>query len=134
MSRTLMLFVFLSVVGCSGTLKYTVPSSSKAPGADAKLVADVKNDQNQTQLEFHVENLAPADRVADGATGYVAWYRKNSSTAWTRFGSIKYDAGSLKGELVASAPETSFDFEVSAEKDISSASPSSDIVFSQHVN
>ena len=89
MSRKLIPLFFLALAACSGTLKYTVPSSSKAPGADAKLVADVKNDQNQTQLEFRVENLPPADRVVDGATGYVAWYRKSSSTAWTRTWAVR---------------------------------------------
>lgn len=126
----LSLFLF----ACGGPLKYEVASSAKAPGADAKVVADVKNDQNQTLLEVEVKNLPPPERVADGSSAFVAWYRKGSSAQWARLASLKYDKDDRKGSLKASAPETSFDLQISAEKAPDVASPSSDIVFSQRVN
>lgn len=67
------------------------PLEAKAPGADAKVVADVKKDQNQTLLEVEVKNLPPPERVADGSSAFVAWYRKGSSAQWARLASLKYD-------------------------------------------
>lgn len=131
--KTLRSLILLLLVACGGPLKYNVASSPKAPGADAKIVADVKKDQNQTLLEVDIQNLAPPSRVSEGTKHYVAWYRKNDSTQWMRLASVKYDEDSRKGKLSASAPETSFDFEVSAEKEDGPASPSSEIIFSQRV-
>jgi len=123
----------LALTAC-GPLTYTVPSSAKAPGADAKIVARVNKDSGSTQLEVMAENLPPPGRIADGAEVYVAWHRKDSSAKWQRISGLKYDESSRKGTLEASTPETSFDFEISAEKDAKGESPSSDIVFAQHIN
>jgi hypothetical protein len=128
-------FVILSLalVACGGPLKYQVPSSAKAPGADANIVADVNETQRQTQLEVEIENLAPAERVASGATSYVAWYRPSSKANWSRIGGVQLDADSRAGKLVGSVPETAFDFSVSAESTDAPASPSTDIVFAQRI-
>jgi len=125
--------VFASLTAC-GSIKYNVPSSAKAPGADAKLVARVHEESASTQIQLTAENLAPPERVGGGAKAYVAWYRKDSHAKWQRISGLKYDEGSRKAKLEASAPETSFDFEVSAEADPAVESPSSDIVFHQRVN
>ena len=124
----------LLVAACSGPLKYQVPSSSKAPGADAKIVADVKAEQRQTLLEVTAENLPPAARVADGSSTYVVWQRKDSSGKWSRVGGLDYKEGDRKATFKGSVPETSFDLEISAEKEASAESPSADIVFAQRVN
>jgi len=121
------------LAACGGPLKYQVASSAKAPGADAKLVADVNSSLGQTQLEVEVANLAPADRVAAGSTSYVAWYRKGSDAQWSRIGALDYDNDDRKGELKGSVPETAFDFTLTAEKSGTPTSPSPEIVFSQRV-
>lgn len=125
--------IALVLVACGGPLKYSTASTSRAPGADAKIVADVKKDQNVTQLVIGVENLAPPGRVADGAKHFVAWYRSSSSSPWSRVASMKYDESGRKAELSGSVPATEFDLEVSAEKDSDVASPSGDVVLSQRV-
>ena len=133
-SLTGIFVAILGMAGCAGSLHYATPSTARAPGADAKILADVKKDQNETLLEISITNLAPPGRVAEGALHFVAWQRHNGATPWARVAAVKYDDGSRKGELSASVPVLSFDFEVSAEKEADAASPSPDVVLEQHIN
>jgi hypothetical protein len=121
------------VAACGGPLKYQVPSSPRAPGADAKIVADVAKDQGQTHLELEITNLAPPGRISEKSSTYVAWYRKNSSATWSRVGGLKYDEGDREGKLSGSVPEIAFDLSVTAEENDNPASPSPDIVVAQRV-
>lgn len=121
------------VAACGGPLKYQVPSTARAPGADAKIVADVSTDQSQTRLDVDITNLPPPGRVSDKATTYVAWYRKNSNATWSRVGGLKYDEGDREGKIGGSVPEVAFDLTVTAEENDSPASPSPDVVVSQRV-
>ena len=72
----------LLLLACGGPLKFQMASTPKAPGSDAKLVAAVHEDQHQTELEFEAQNLAPPERVTEGATAFVAWSRKSSDAVW----------------------------------------------------
>lgn len=123
----------LVLSGCGGPLKYMVPSSRLAPGADAEIVANVNEAQNQTTLEVHVRNLPPAGRVNPAAKFFVGWSRKGDGGVWGRLGTLKYDDEKRTAELMATVPEVAFDFEVSAEAEEGAASPGADVVFSQRV-
>lgn len=123
----------LVVAACGGPLKYNVPSSRLAPGADAEIVANVNEGQNQTMIEIHAKNLPPAGRVNPNGLFYVAWQRKNSNTPWARLGTVKFDEVARTAELIATVPEQAFDFEVSVEANESVQSPSADVVFAQRV-
>ena len=125
--------LLLLSAACGGPMKYQVASSPKAPGADAKLVADIKEKSNVTKVEFNAEHLPPPTRVAEGSTTYMAWYRESSHQAWQRIGGLDYDDGSRKAALLGSVPATAFDFEVTVEAEPTVASPSSDVVFAQRV-
>lgn len=130
----LTLILTAPLTACGGPLRYEVPSTAKAPGADAKIVADVQEDQHQTQLEVAVENLPPPGRIAEGSSTYVAWYRKDSHAVWARIGAIDFDMDARSGSLKGSVPEAAFDLEITAEADLSPASPSAHVVFSQHIS
>jgi hypothetical protein len=123
----------LCLAACGGPLKYQVPSSARAPGADAKIVADVARDQGQTQLSLDITNLPPPERIVDKGKAYLAWYRKDSSTTWSRIGGLKYDEGDRHGKLSGSVPEVAFDLSVTAEAGESPASPSPDVIVSQRI-
>jgi len=123
----------LVLAACGGPLKYNVPSTARAPGADAKIIADVAADQGQTRLELEVANLAPPARVSEQATTYIAWYRKDSGATWSRVGGLKYDEGDREGKLAGSVPEVAFDLSVTAERTDSPASPSPDVILAQRV-
>ena len=123
----------LLAVGCGGPLKYA-PKAAGAPEADVKISADVHKDQGNTKLVISIENLAPADRHADGGQHYVVWYRKGSDQAWQRVGALKYSDGSRKGTAEdMTVPETAFELEVTDEKDTSPGSPSPNVIVSQQV-
>jgi hypothetical protein len=123
----------LALAACGGPLKYSVPSTRLAPGADSEIVADVNEDQNQTTLEFKAKNLPPPNRVNPQGTMFVAWQRKNSNGPWARLGTVKFDEAARTAEITATVPEQAFDFQVSVEANEAAQSPSSDVVFSQRV-
>jgi len=125
--------VLFAVAACGGPLKYKVASSRLAPGADAEIVATINESQNNTNVELHVVNLPPPGRVNPNAKAYIAWARKGDSGVWSRLGTVKFDEVKRTGELIGTVPEQVFDIEVSAEADEGVASPSADVVFSQHV-
>ena len=127
------LFWLPLLAACGGPLKYSVPSTARAPGADAKVVADVSAAQGQTKLDIDVTNLPPPGRISEKATTYLAWYRKNSSATWSRVGGLKYDEGDREGKLSGSVPEVSFDLTVTAEETEGPASPSPDVIIAQRV-
>jgi len=129
--RACLLLPLLSA--CGSSLSYEVASTPKAPGADASLSADPHAAQHLTNLELSVKELAPPGRVADGAQHYVAWFRKNSDTQWSRIGALDYETDARKGKLTGSVPELAFDFEVSAEDSRAPVSPSANIVLAQRV-
>ncbi len=121
-----------AAVGC-GTLKYEVAGTAKAPGADAKIVAEVNKSTGSTKLEINAENLPPPDRLQPGSNAFVVWQRKNDSATWQRLGALQYDKSGRKGTLEATAPETKFELVITAENQTSPASPSSNIIFQQVV-
>jgi len=130
----LLISLSLGVAACDSPLKYDIVSSTSAPGADAKIVAEVKKYQGLTQLEIVAANLPPPARVSDAATAYVVWHRKDASGAWGRLGGLAYDESNRKGKWNGSVPETSFDLAISAENQGDVVSPSGKTVFSQRVN
>lgn len=123
----------LVLVGCGGPLKYNVRSSNLAPGADAKVVAEVRKDLRQTLLEVEAENLPPPARISEGAKAYAVWYRKDASTQWVRIGNLDYDEGDREGKLQGSVPELEFELEITAEEPSLPVSPSPSVVFAQRV-
>ncbi len=125
--------VLFALAGCGGPLKYKVASSRLAPGADADIVATINEAQNNTNVEIHVVNLPPPARVNPNAKFFVTWARKGDNGVWSRLGTLKFDEEKRTGELIGTVPEQVFDIEVSAEADEGVASPSADVVFSQHV-
>lgn len=121
------------LLGCGGPLKYQTNSTSQVPGADAHIVADVRDDEQQTQLTVEVTNLPPPERVHEEGKHYIAWYRKDSGKAWSRVAVLTYEPDSREGRLVSAVPEVAFDFEITAEPDADAVSPSATVVFSQPV-
>ena len=126
------LFALLAVA-CGGPLKYTVGSTPIAPGADARIVADVNEGQQQTVLDVELSNLPPPNRVGADKKVYVGWYRKDSKAPWSRIGGLEYDDSDREGKLHGSVPEAEFDFELTAEEDSAPASPSPEVVVSKRI-
>lgn len=131
-TRTLILAAFLTA--CGGTLKYDLRGTQLSPGSDAKLVANVDEGRNVTQLELRATNLTPAERILDGGTTYVVWQRRDSNTPWARLGALELSDGGRAGSATLSVAEVAFDLLVSAEQNPTVASPSGKTVFEQRVS
>lgn len=123
----------LVLAACGGPLKYNVASSRLAPGADAEIVAEVNDEQNQTSVNFQAKNLPPPGRVNPNGKHYVAWQRKGNDGVWSRLGTVLFDEEKRTAQIQATVPERAFEFEVSVEANESAVSPSADVVFSQRV-
>ncbi len=134
MLKPVYLFGLVTVLtACGGPLKYDVVSTPKAPGADAHIEADVRNELNQTIVELQITNLAPPGRVEANAASYLAWYRARDSQPWARVGALQYDAETREGRLKASVPETQFELQVTAEASLDSEAPSPNAVVVQRI-
>jgi hypothetical protein len=123
----------LWLLACGGPLEYQVASSPSAPGADAHITADVKEKEKQTQLNVEIVNLPPPDRVDPAATLYMAWYRKDPTTVWSRIAVLTYEPESREATLVSAVPEVRFEMQITAEPASESASPAPTVVFKQLV-
>jgi hypothetical protein len=124
----------LLLSACGGPLEYATKGTPMAAGADAKITADVNSKTVITTVSIEAEFLAPPDRVSPGASSYVVWARKDSSSEWQRIGSLQYDADKRTGSLPqATVPLTAFDLIVSAENQNSPKSPSPNVVIQQKV-
>jgi len=131
--RSVCLALLLVVTGCGGALTYKIASSQKAPGADATIKADISKDQHLTHLSIAAMHLAPPERVTNGTRIFIIWTRKGNDAQWERVGNLKYDASSREGSFEGTVPEINFDLQVTTEKDDGAVSPSTDMVFTQHV-
>ena len=131
--RSQLLFLVLLLTACGGALKYELRGTQLSPGSDAKLVADVDEGRNVTQLELRATNLTPAERVLEGGTVYVVWQRRDANTPWSRVGGLELADGGRTGSATLSVAEIAFDLLISAEQAPTVASPSGKTVFEQRV-
>jgi hypothetical protein len=123
----------LFIAGCGGPLTYNIASSAKAPGADAKIKANISKDQHITRLNVEAMHLPPPERVTVGMRIFIIWTRKNTEAVWARAGNLRYDAAAREGLFEGTVPEVDFDLQITVEKDDNAASPSTDMVFTQHI-
>jgi len=131
--RRLWSVMFALCAACGGPLRYEVASTEKAPGADAKIEANVSEQQGQTHLTIAIKNLAPPDRVAPSSQHYVAWYRQGPDQVWMRVAALAYEAETREATLDGSVPEKEFELEITAEPAVNVASPSPNVVFVQGI-
>jgi hypothetical protein len=131
--RRAWLSIGLLLVACGGPLKYTIASSAKAPGADATIKAAISKDQHLTRLNVEAMHLPPPERVTVGTRIFIIWTRKNSEAQWARVGNLRYDATAREGLFEGTVPEVDFDLQITTEKDDGAQSPSTDMVFTQHI-
>ena len=124
----------LLVAACGGPLQYQAKGTPAAAGADAKIIADVNSKTVITTVSIEAEFLAPPDRLMPGASSYVVWARKDTSSEWQRIGSLAYDAEKRTGSLPqATVPLTAFELVITAETQNSPKQPSPTVVIQQKV-
>lgn len=126
-------FLVVLLSACAGALKYNLKGTQLSPGSDARLVANIDEGRNVTQLDVRATNLTPADRILEGGTTYVVWQRRDSNTPWARLGALELADEGRTGSAILSVAETAFDVLVSVEQAPTVASPSGKAVFEQRV-
>jgi hypothetical protein len=125
--------IFFTVIGCSGSLTYTIAGTPKSADLDGKIIANPNKDRGMTTLKIDLEHLAPPERLGKG-TVFVVWAKDDKGKV-SRVGTLKYDAGARKGNFEdATVPLMSFDLVVSVEADALVEAPTSDPFLVQHVN
>jgi hypothetical protein len=118
---------------CGGALRYELKGSQLSPGADATINADVHKERNLTRMDVQAKNLAPAERIGEGATAYVVWARPNFRAQWSRLGALQLTADGRSGSATLTYAETNFDVIVTVEPDPQVATPSQMQLFKQHI-
>jgi hypothetical protein len=124
--------------------KWPMASSTRAPAATGEVaVADGPN--GNTRLTIRVRHLAPAQRIAPDATGYVAWVvpyngsnqpesagQQPQAGKQTNVGAIQLDSD-LSGALNTVTPLRHFDVIVTPEASSSATQPSNPPVLSASI-
>jgi hypothetical protein len=86
-----------------------------------------------TKIAVTATNLPPPERVTVGTRIFIIWTRKNTEQQWSRAGNLQYNASARQGLFEGTVPEVDFDMQITVEKDDNAGSPSTDMVFTQHV-
>ncbi|WP_437486339.1 hypothetical protein WME75_03315 [Sorangium sp. So ce1014] len=116
----------MALAGCAGPSEQIVHGTQLAPGADARIAADIDSDAATTRLAVDVAHLAPPERIEAGSKHFVAWQRPNSETPWRRVGVLDYSPDSRNGKLAeTTVPYAGFELLITAEVQSSPHSPSS---------
>ena len=101
----------------------------------AEGTVSVRKDSNQnTDLTIEVKHLAPADRLAVGASTYVVWLAPQGGTKKPQnLGSLAVNKN-LNGKLTIITPHQSFDLFVTAEPSVNTPQPTGERVLWTQVN
>ena len=115
--KNLLLSLGFVLAACGGkprTASFPFEASSVTPAAMGNVVTATDANGN-TQLTIDVQHLAPADRVAPGATAYVVWATDVAAGSTAQnLGALRVDKD-LRGKLEATTPLRTFDLAITAE-------------------
>jgi hypothetical protein len=124
--KTLLLGLGLVLAACGGksrTASFPFEASSVTPAAMGEVVTGTDANGN-TRVSVDVQHLAPADRVAPGATVYVVWVTDVAAGATAHnLGALRVDKD-LRGKLEAATPLRTFDLTITAEPSPGGEAPS----------
>jgi len=128
MNRIIIVFTFV-LAACGGPQE--LQGTSNALGADATLDVTSGDDTNEILLE--AQHLPPPDRVLGGATHYAVWIVPNGRQP-VLGALLDYDVDSRDGDARMTTPYDSFEVRVTAERNATPASPSSEVVLRRRVD
>ncbi|MDT0687475.1 hypothetical protein [Autumnicola psychrophila] len=117
------IFAAILVSACSSTINF--PNSEVIPAAEAKLKVE-KNDNNNYELEFEVENMADPDRLTPSRRNYVAWM-ETEKHGTINIGNLKINRKN-SGELRTVTPYKPIRVIITAEDRQDAITPSTQVV------
>ncbi|WP_437737511.1 hypothetical protein [Sorangium sp. So ce1335] len=126
---TLGLLASMALAACGGPSELTAQGTQLAPGADARISADIDSDAATTRVAVNVDHLPPPERIEAGSERFVVWERPSSAAPWRRVGVLDYDANRRNGRLAeTTVPYANFELLITVERQSSPQSPSSAVV------
>lgn len=126
-----LLATLLSLAAC-GSNEYVVAGTERAAGADGTITIEELEGGN-VLVNVTFENLPPPDRLGQGLTTYVVWFKPEGAGP-SMAGALAYDADNRTGSMQATSPHSKLEVIVSAEKALNAASPSEFVVAKRAVN
>ena len=129
--KAMLVVMFTLLVGACGGVQYTVEGQDRAAGANGTIEVEAQDGGNFV-VNLRVEHLLPPARFADDATTYVVWFQAPDQQP-QRVGTLAYDEGDRRGEMMATTSFPTFDVIVTGEADPQAVSPSEHVVLRQTV-
>lgn len=118
---SLLTATLMSLVAC-GSNEYVVTGSERAAGADGTITVEELEGGN-VLVNVAFENLPPPDRLGQGLTTYIVWFKPEGAAA-SMAGALAYDADNRTGSMQATSPHAKLEVIVTAEKGTNATSPS----------
>ena len=106
-------------------------SAASVPASEGTVRA-TEGENGNTNITISVKNLAQPGRVADGATTYVVWLKRDEQTTPQNIGGMQVD-DELVGIFNTSTPFKRFSVMITPEKNGQAQVPTHDAVFSARV-
>ncbi len=128
---TVSLVLALAIAGCGGGRSYAATGQGPALSADARIDVVPLNAGNR-QVRVSVQHLLPPQRLRSEYTGYSVWIVPPGGNP-IPVGTLEYDAGSRRGQLVTVTPFEDFRVLVTAEPRMTAGYPSGEVVVMQDV-
>lgn len=125
--------VALSIAACgSKSVKMTNPE--KVPAAEATLTTNEARD-GMVEYKLDVNHLAPAEKISEDASTYVAWIEPIGATSGPPQNVGALNLGdNLAANLEGRTPFKHFNFFVTLEPNTVATTPSGETVFESEVN
>lgn len=125
-----LLTLALALTACGGA-QFAVHGQDRAAGAEGTIEIEAQDGGNFV-VNLAVEHLLPPARFADGLTTYVVWFQAAEQQP-ERVGTLAYDEGDRRGEMMATTSHSAFEVIVTGEAEAQAVSPSENLVFRQAV-
>lgn len=118
------------LASCAST--YTMTRAEIVPAAEGSIEAKVGDNQNVT-LQIVVDSLAPPERLAPGATVYVAWATPAAEGSIAQnIGALRLDA-KKKGKLTTVTPHKDFTVTITPEPSPTAPEPTGPTVLERRI-
>ncbi len=131
-------YILLAVIGLTltacGSNQIRMTNLERVPAAEANLKTD-KDKDGMVNYQLDVKHLAPADKVSEGASAYVAWIEPDGpgESAPQNIGLVNVNEN-LSATIEGRTPFQNFDFFITAEPHASVTQPDGERIFETRVD
>ncbi|HET9449323.1 MAG TPA: hypothetical protein VFO83_00490 [Aggregicoccus sp.] len=116
----------LALAGCGGPKTYTLRPVERTSGAVGVLRTE-KGDNQNTQVELHVQHMPDPGAIDPAFKTYVLWLRPAGEQDWKNMGALRLN-DEREAKLSVVTPYPTFDVQVTAEPESTVSYPGSAVV------